>query len=123
MESDEVQAGLVGHDPAPLRRLTVLVENGKVDPRESRIESGAPDDVLDVEDPPVLQHRPAVLDAFRARNPLHPGRCQVGVLHPDEWPTLGHDGRARLPAQRRAHREDTVEHNPEHEGHQQPPNE
>ena len=77
MQADEVEARLARHDAAVVARLTVLVEDRQVDPREARVEPGAPHDVRDIEDAAVVEQRASVADADDARHALHAGRCQV----------------------------------------------
>jgi hypothetical protein len=51
-------------------RLAVLVEDRQVDPAEVGAKAGAPEDVLDFDDLPVLQERLSALDADDARKTL-----------------------------------------------------
>src|SRR4029079_18916745 len=66
--SDEEEPRRRGHAAAVLHRVAVVADlEGNVDPRVVGPEPGAPDDVSDVEDTPVVEHRAAALDADRAR--------------------------------------------------------
>jgi len=85
LEADEVQPRLGGDDAAFVHRL-LLREDGEVDPRESRVEPRAPDDVRHVEDAAVLQHGPAVSHAHGPGHALHARSCQVPGLDPHERP-------------------------------------
>ena len=62
-ETAEVQSWRVGDDSTELDGPAVVAEDRQPDPVEDLLEARAPDDVGDVDDRPVVEDRPAVVDS------------------------------------------------------------
>ena len=63
MQTYEVQSGLTIDHTAVVLRLAFLCEHRQIDPVKFRIETGAPDDIGDVNYPTVSEQRPAIFYA------------------------------------------------------------
>ena len=84
-----------------------------VDPRDVLAEARAPDDVGDIEDATVVEHRPAVLHAHDPRvGAVDACRLQVLALDPQQRPAAGADLRPDLAAERRLDREHAIGQEP-----------
>ena len=77
---------------------------------EVLLEAGAPDDVGDLEDAPVLEQRLPAAHADDTGHPLDAGRGEVLRLHPDQRGGAEGELRPDLAADRRSHREHAVAH-------------
>ncbi len=101
--ADDVQAADPTDDPPHLDRPAVRPGDPRPDPVVVGSEPGAPDDVRGLDDPAVVQHRPAVSGPDRASDgPLHPGGGEVArpdalersAAVDDRGPRPASDGRA-----------------------------
>ena len=77
VHADEVQARLGWHDAALLEGLSVVFEDGKIDPTEVRLETGAPDHIRHVQRTPVFEYGQPVADSDHLRHALDSGSGQV----------------------------------------------
>src|ERR1041384_1175078 len=80
VEADEIEPRLAGYHPAMLLRLAVAAEHRKVDPGESRVESGAPDDVGDLGSASIVKNRYPIANSRGTRHPYDTGRRQIRRL-------------------------------------------
>src|SRR6186997_2653152 len=69
----------------------------EVEPRKSWFESGAPDDIADVEDAAILEDGLALTHTRNATNLLHACSREVLALRPDPRSAGGQHADARLP--------------------------
>jgi hypothetical protein len=91
-QAHEIQARLRRNDTAVVHRLTVLSEDGEINPRESRLEPGAPDDVRHIETSTIHQYRQSARDRHSFRHALDTSRREIRGLSADER----HPRRSRL---------------------------
>ena len=75
--ADEEQARLT-IDNASLVDYAPIFEHREIDPSQTGVESGAPDDIPDLEDPPIVEPGSAVLDPDGAGDP--PPRPKAPVM-------------------------------------------
>src|SRR5262245_32748183 len=122
MEAHEIESGLVWHDAPLVDRLTIRPDDRlrQIDPRQPRMEPGAPDHVCDIERAPIGEQRRAVTNARHTRNALDAGRIEIRRLHANERTTLRDDGWTDLASHRRVHGENPVKDQAE-EDREQPP--
>ena len=104
-----------------LDRLILLAEDGQVDPGEVGPEPRAPDHVRRLEDAVVLEQRQPAPHAHDPRDAFDAGGGDVFGLHPDERRAVGEELRAHLSADRRAHGQDAVADDPEHQRQEDEP--
>src|SRR5215208_1257310 len=74
--------------PPVVGRITILSEDGQLDPAEVRGEPRTPDHVCHVWYAPVFEHWLAVPDARYPRNTLDLGSDDVFGLEADQWGTM-----------------------------------
>ena len=93
----------------------------QVDPRQVGVKSGAPDDVGDVEDRPVLEDGAALAHGDHPGHPHDPGSCDVPPAHPAKRNAAGRvqEMVTHLPADRCPDRKHVRRHEPHH-GQQEP---
>ena len=102
VEADEVEARLRRSTPALVQRLQLSSKTGTSIQLKSWLKAGAPDDVRDVQDASVLEHRQAVLDARPSSAPTRRRRpARSADLTRIRGAPLGEDVRANLAADRR----------------------
>ena len=121
VQAHEVEARRALDDARAMLWLTVGPEHRQVNPGETAVKSGAPDDVGHLQHTPVLEHGATVPYARHAPDPLHPRSAEVGGLLTDERRALGNHLRPRLPTHQRAHRQYPVEHHPHDEPSEKQP--
>jgi hypothetical protein len=121
VQADEVQAGLVADDPAPLERFAPLSQHRQVDPGEAVVEPAAPDDVGHLQDPAVLEQRHPVAGPDDLGGPLDAGGGEVAGPDPDQRHASAGELGPQLAAQRRAGGQHPVEHHPEHQADEEEP--
>src|SRR5215208_7086620 len=92
----------------------------QVDPREARIESGAPDHVGNFGTSSVCELGLSVLGPGDPRNPYYARFGQVLWLHPEQGLTGGHQLGPGPSSDRRAGGEHSVEDDPSYERHENP---
>jgi hypothetical protein len=109
MEADEVQARVALHDTGIVPRIAIGIEHRPIDPRESRIVAGAPDDIRHVEQPAIVDQRLAVSDTGHARNANDAGGLQILGLQTDQRCGAMQHLTAHLPADRRIDGQHAVE--------------
>ena len=80
VQTYEVQSRLTIDQTAAVLRLAVLCENRQIDPVESRIETGAPDDIGDVHHSTVYEQRLAIAHTDHAGYTLYTGGCEIPGL-------------------------------------------
>src|SRR5215475_6459166 len=85
MQTHKVQSRLSLDQTAPVLRIAVPCEDGKIDPVEARIEAGAPDQVGDLQSSTVCEQGQAIAHADHARHTPHAGRFEVAGLDANEW--------------------------------------
>ena len=104
-----------------LDRFILLAEDGQVDPGEVWPESRAPDDVRRLEDAVVFEQRQSIPRAHNPRDAFDVGGGDVFRLDADERRTMGEELRAHPAADRRAHCQDSVADEPEHQRQEDEP--
>src|SRR3954467_10406990 len=102
MQSDEVQPRHPGNNSTLVDWTSVFPEYWQVDPRETRLVSGAPDHVGDFQNASILQHRPSVANSYDSRDPLYSGVDQFLRLHAYQGSSTGQQFRPQFPADWRA---------------------
>src|SRR6266545_5725765 len=109
----EIHPGLGDHHAAVVHGFTVLAEDRKVDPRELLPVAGAPDDVRDLQDSIVFQHRQSVEHAHHPRDAFYARGYQVLGLDPDQRSCHGRKLRNKLSADGRPLRQDVAAREPD----------
>ncbi len=87
VQPHKIQPRLLFHDPALVNRISVRVEDRKVDPVEACTEARAPDDVGHVQRAAVDQYGPAIPHAIHSGDATHAQPSQLPVLHAYEGAT------------------------------------
>lgn len=96
LEADEVEARFVLDDASTVLRL-LRTKHGKVDPRETWVETSAPHHVFDIEAAPVLQLWLAFDYPDGPWHSLYSCFCQILGLDADQWITRQHLGASSPP--------------------------
>src|ERR671921_779731 len=97
-----------------------FVYHRQVDPREARIESGAPDHVGNFDKSAVFELGLSMLDPGDPRNPFYARFGQVLWLYPDQGLTSGHQLGLGSSSDRCAGGQHSVEDDPSDERHKNP---
>src|SRR4029450_1624201 len=86
-----------GHNATHLLRPTVAFEDRQLDPVEHLTETGAPDDIGDVQHPTAIEHRSPIANAgYPLQDPLNTALGEVGTFYPQHWSAVEPDVLHRL---------------------------
>ena len=107
------------HDAALVHGIAIWTENWEIEPRESRMEAGAPHHVLHVEDTAVIEDWQSVLNARHTRYAPDAGGVEVSWLRSYEWAADVEHLRAHGAAERCCDRQDAVKKHAQHQAEQE----